>query len=128
MTDFASIGIRADTSEVEKGKQNLQEFAGAAKQTEAAAESVSNSFDEIGRSASGASAGLAATAAAQEQAARSGRQFLTALREQVALFGKSSEDVLRYQAAQAGVSQSAAPLILQLQNQRAAQELAGAPA
>lgn len=50
--------------------------------------------------------------------------FIAALREQIALYGKSTEEVLRYRAAQAGVGAEAAPLILQLQNQRAAQTLA----
>lgn len=51
-------------------------------------------------------------------------QFVAGLREQVALYGKSAEQVLRYRAAQAGVGAEAAPLILQLQNQRAAQQAA----
>jgi hypothetical protein len=50
--------------------------------------------------------------------------FIAALREQVALYGKGTDDVLRYRAAQAGVGAEAAPLILQLQNQRAAQQAA----
>ncbi|HQC95179.1 MAG TPA: phage tail length tape measure family protein [Aquabacterium sp.] len=50
--------------------------------------------------------------------------LIGALREQIALYGKSTEEVLRYRAAQAGVGAEAAPLILQLQNQRAAQQLA----
>lgn len=48
--------------------------------------------------------------------------FIAALREQVRLYGKSTEEVLKYRAAQAGVGAEAAPLILQLQNMRAAQE------
>ncbi|MCA0240165.1 MAG: phage tail length tape measure family protein [Proteobacteria bacterium] len=49
---------------------------------------------------------------------------LGALREQVALYGKSTDEVLRYRAAQAGVGAAAAPLILQLQNIRAAHDAA----
>jgi phage-related minor tail protein len=57
---------------------------------------------------------------AQAQAGRDA--FLNSLREQVALFGRSSDETLRYRAAQAGVSQEASHLILQLQNMRAAHE------
>jgi hypothetical protein len=63
---------------------------------------------------------VAARELAQAQANK--ESFLAGLREQIALFGKSTEEVLRYRAAQAGASQEAAHLILQLQNMRAAQE------
>jgi phage-related minor tail protein len=66
-----------------------------------------------------------ATAAAQREAVQAQANkdsFLAGLREQVSLFGKSADEVLRYRAAQAGASQEAAQLILQLQNMRAAQE------
>jgi len=63
---------------------------------------------------------VAARELAQAQANK--ESFLASLREQIALFGKSTEEVLRYRAAQAGASQEAAQLILQLQNMRAAQE------
>jgi len=66
----------------------------------------------------------AQAAAARElaQAQANKESFLAGLREQIALFGKSTEEVLRYRAAQAGASQEAAQLILQLQNMRVAQE------
>lgn len=54
--------------------------------------------------------------------------FIAGLREQIALYGKGAEDVLRYRAAQAGLGAEAAPLILQLQNMRVAQEAAAAAA
>jgi len=50
--------------------------------------------------------------------------FVSGLRDQIALFGKTASEVERYRAAQLGVGAAAAPLILQLQNQRAAQEAA----
>ena len=65
------------------------------------------------------SADSASVAAAANQAA-----FVASLREQIALQGKSTEEVLRYRAAQLGIGESAAPLILQLQNQKAAQAAA----
>lgn len=64
-------------------------------------------------------------AAAQREAAQAqaGKDsFLAGLREQIALYGRSTDEVLRYRAAQAGVAESASPLILQLQNIRAAHE------
>jgi|GEM_PF-1056782 len=66
----------------------------------------------------------AQAAAARElaQAQSNKESFLAGLREQIALFGKSTDEVLRFRAAQAGASQEAAQLILQLQNMRAAQE------
>lgn len=66
----------------------------------------------------------AQAAAARElaQAQSNKESFLAGLREQIALFGKSTDEVLRYRAAQAGASQEASMLILQLQNMRMAQE------
>jgi len=86
-----------------------------------------------------AKAALDATAASQVAAAEAARtqasalrevaqaqgvrdNFLGNLREQIQLFGKSADEMLRYRAAQAGAAESAAPLILQLQNMRAAQD------
>lgn len=72
-----------------------------------------------------------AQAAAQRELdqAQSGREsFLNGLREQIALYGRSTEEILRYRAAQADAAQAASPLILQLQNMRAAQEQAEAAA
>lgn len=57
----------------------------------------------------------------QAQANQAAQQFLATLREQISVAGKSSEELLRYRAAQAGVAAEAAPLILQWQNQKAAQ-------
>lgn len=70
-------------------------------------------------------------AQAQREAAQaqSGRDvFLESLREQIRLYGRSSDEVLRFRAAQAGVASSAAPLILQLQNVRAAHDQVAAAA
>jgi phage-related minor tail protein len=71
-----------------------------------------------------AEAARAQTAAQRElaQAQASREAFISGLREQIQLFGRSTEEVLRYRAAEAGASQEAAQLILQLQNMRAAQE------
>lgn len=63
-------------------------------------------------------------AAALQAAAAARDSFIKGLRDQVAVYGKSTEAVLRYRAAQAGAAEEAAPLILQLQNIRAAHEQA----
>lgn len=65
---------------------------------------------------------LDGVAASNKSAA--GDQFIASLREQIAVSGKSTDELLRYQAARAGVAAQASPLILQLQNQRAAQQAA----
>jgi phage-related minor tail protein len=73
----------------------------------------------------------AAQAAAQRELAQAqaGREaFLNSLREQIALYGRSTDEILRYRAAQIGAADAASPLILQLQNMRAAQEQATAAA
>lgn len=63
-----------------------------------------------------------AAAAADAQAATQRAAFMNSLREQIALLGRSSDEQLKYRAAQVGAGAAAAPLILQLQNMRAAQE------
>jgi hypothetical protein len=68
--------------------------------------------------------GLMATASASQAAQAAGASLLAGLRDQIAVSGKSTDELLRYRAAQAGVAAEAAPLILQLQNQRAAQQAA----
>lgn len=74
--------------------------------------------------------GTSSTEASHAQAAANaiGERFLATLRDQIAVSSKSAEELLRYRAAQSGVAAEAAPLILQLQNQRAAQEAAAAAA
>ena len=62
--------------------------------------------------------------AARRQQDAAQKDFLSGLREQSQLMGKSAEDILRYRAAQLGIGEAAAPIILQLQNQKAAQEAA----
>lgn len=96
--DIASL--KAAMAEAERSiKAALDAAPAGAGRTRAALDGVAT---DAGRAASGASA------------------FTQALRDQIAVTGKSAEDVLRYRAAQAGVSAEAAPLILQLQNMRAA--------
>ena len=90
--------------------QQVQQFSGQLQTADTAAQAMANALR------------AAATAAQAQQAA--GVAMLAALRDQVATTGKSTEELLRYRAAQAGVAAEAAPLILQLQNQRAAQQIA----
>ncbi len=59
-------------------------------------------------------------AAAAPPVSTIGPEFIARLREQVAVAGKGEIELLKYKAAQAGVGQEAAALILQLQNVRAA--------
>lgn len=84
------------------------------------AQETAQGFDQVNQAMARQSAEKAKLAS-QDAA---GQAFLGSLREQAALYNKSADDALRYRAAQLGVSQAAGPLILQLQNQRAAQEAA----
>lgn len=63
-------------------------------------------------------------AEAEEKKFATSKAFVDGLRERVRLFGKAEDEVLRYRAELAGASQESEPLILQLKNQQAAQELA----
>jgi len=98
------------TGELTRAGQTTASFSQQVQAADTAAQAMGNGLR------------AAATAAQANQAA--GVAMLAALRDQVATTGKSTEELLRYRAAQAGVAAEAAPLILQLQNQRAAQQLA----
>lgn len=84
---------------------------------------------EQAQKAATASAAEMARATAEDAKARlasvqAQQSFMASLRDQAAIYGKSADEALRYRAAQLGLGSAAAPLILQLQNQRAAQEAA----
>lgn len=84
---------------------------------------------EQAQKAATASATEMARATAEDAKARlasvqAQQSFMASLRDQAAMYGKSADEALRYRAAQLGLGSAAAPLILQLQNQRAAQEAA----
>lgn len=110
------------------GKQYAAELKTAEQQHQAWSGSVTTAADRAGTALKGVdermgavSKGARAMGSAVESA---GAQILSTLRDQIATTGKSTEELLRYRAAQAGVGAQAAPLILQLQNQRAAQQAA----
>lgn len=96
----------------------LRETEAAQARAKAATEALAASQQAAAEAARAQSASL--REAAQAQAGRD--SFVANLREQVALYGKSADEILRYKAAQAGAAEAAGPLILQLQNMRAAQE------
>lgn len=89
-----------------------QAFSG---QVATASEAASGAVNKV-------TSALQGVASASTSAA--GDQFIAGLREQIVVSGKSADELLRYRAAQAGVAAQASPLILQLQNQRAAQQAA----
>ena len=96
----------------------LRETEAAQARAKAATDATTASQQAAAEAARAQSASLREVAAAQ-----AGRDsFVASLREQVALYGKSADEILRYKAAQAGAAEAAGPLILQLQNMRAAQE------
>lgn len=95
-----------------RAQEDLQRRANAATESGAAAQ----------RQAAESARAQAAAQRELAQAQAAGQNFLNGLREQIQLYGRSAEEVMKYRAAQAGVAGAAAPLILQLQNQRAAHE------
>lgn len=99
-------------------QEDLQRRAAAATEAGAAAQ----------RSAAESARAQAAAQRELAQAQAAGQNFLNGLREQIQLFGRSADEILKYRAAQAGVAGAAAPLILQLQNQRAAHDAVTAAA
>jgi phage-related minor tail protein len=137
---FAAVGTKTESS-TKRLDAALQALVGSTAEIARSFSAMSSSqavmakaFQDTAAAAQSANA-LATAAAKMAQETRpaaagadglasAGERLVSTLREQVALFGKSSEEVLRYKAAQAGVGEAAAPLILQLQNQRAAQQAA----
>ncbi|KAB2906011.1 MAG: tail length tape measure protein, partial [Burkholderiaceae bacterium] len=118
--EFTQAGqtYRSYTTLVQSGSATV---TGALNSTATAAQAMGSGLRAAGQQ--GAEGLKAATTAAQANQA-AGATLLAALRDQVATTGKSTDELLRYRAAQAGVAAEAAPLILQLQNQRAAQAAA----
>jgi phage-related minor tail protein len=96
----------------------LRETESAQARAKAAIDATTASQQAAAETARVQAAALREVAAAQA----SRDSYVAGLREQVALYGKSTEEVLRYKAAQAGAAEAAGPLILQLQNMRAAHE------
>lgn len=87
MTDFASLGIRIDTTGVEKGKSDLDQLTGAAQRAEQAAEGVGPAYQSVARqvqSAAAASRNAAPPMIQQSQsmqaATLSAKQYSQALR------------------------------------------------
>lgn len=105
-----------------------QQASSGLAQAGAAAQAVGAGFKATGAQAGQAAAELEGlskssreTAQSQQQSRTAGESFIAMLRDQVAVAGKSTEELLRYRAAQAGVATEAAPLIVQLQQQKTAQ-------
>lgn len=112
---------RAVVVAAQQSEDALQGVGAQAGKTGAALQATARGSDgvnaglrEMERSGRAAGQGMA-------QAQAMGAGFLAGLRDQVATFGKSTEEMLRHRAAQLGVGQEASHLIIQLQNQRAAQ-------
>lgn len=128
---ISTLGLAVDTTGVKSASTELDKVTEAGNRSAISLDRVEALLAAIDASSRSMAQSLAAAAKSNtdvatsaKQADDAGRRLIDSLREQSALFGKSAEDVLRYRAAQAGVASEAAPLILQLQNQRAAQRLA----
>ena len=105
-----AIGQGLDPARFEPALQKLRELEAA--QTAAAASAKAQAAEQRD------------LASSQAQISSAQQAYLQGLRDQIALYGRSADEVARMKAAQLGVGAQAAPLLLQLQNQRAAQEAA----
>ncbi|SEL11957.1 phage tail tape measure protein, lambda family [Roseateles sp. YR242] len=144
--EITTLGLGVDTSQVKTAQKDLDQLTGHGDKAATMAEALAKAMRDAGqasaaamdrleravRDSTTATTALAAAmgrtrvanegmAESSDKAASAGDRLVDSLRDQVATFGKGAEDLLRYRAAQAGVAAEAAPLILQLENQRAAQ-------
>lgn len=136
-----AVGLRIQT-QIREARADLDAIAdrldrigtagkSAGADTGAGLQAIDRAARDAKRAVTDASSNVDRLAQAVNAAAGAGTgqsPFIAALREQMALYGKSTDEVLRYRAAQAGVAAEAAPLILQFQNMRAAQQAAAAAA
>lgn len=129
MTDqISTLGLAVDTTGLKSASGELDNVTQAGDRTRVSLDRVEALLANIDASSRSMAQALSAAvqstkdvSATAKAADDAGRRLLDTLREQSALYGKSAEDVLRYRAAQAGVASEAAPLIAQLEKQRAAQ-------
>lgn len=147
--EITTLGLGVDTSQVKAANQDLDKLTDSANQAGSAAEAMQLAMkaaanatqaavarlESIVRESASATLTLAQAmgkasrtsedlAESSKRAGDAGERLLDSIRDQVSTYGMSVEQLLRYRAAQAGVAEQAAPLILQLQNQRAAQKAA----
>lgn len=100
------------------------QLTAAMRQAERETAEYKQALEQAARAEADAAAAQRAATQALQAEASARESFLKGLRDQMATYGRTTEQVLRYRAAQAGAAQEAAPLILQFQNMRAAQESA----
>lgn len=147
--EITTLGLGVDTSQVKAANKDLDQLTDSANQAGSAAEAMQRALmgaaqatqaavarlESIVKESASATLTLADAmskasgsnrelATSTKQVGDAGERLLDSLRDQVATYNLSVEGLLRYRAAQAGVAEAAAPLILQLQNQRAAQKAA----
>lgn len=107
---------------------STQQASAGLNQVSTAAQNLGSNLQATGTQATQASQGMDGltqssreATQSQQQSRSAGDALIAMLRDQIATTGKSAEELLRYRAAQSGVAAEAAPLILQWQNQKAAQ-------
>lgn len=147
--EITTLGLGVDTSQVKGANKDLDAMADSANKAGTAAEAMERAMRDAAQATSAAvarlesivrdsasatqmlaaamvkaSASSAEMAASSKQASDAGQRLVESLEDQVATFGMSVEQLLRYRAAQAGVTESADPLIAKLTAQRAAQKAA----
>lgn len=129
---LAASGLQAATTASQAlGATTLsssQQASAGLSQASTAAQNLGSNLQATGTQASQASQGMDGltqssreATQSQQQSRAAGDALIAMLRDQIATTGKSADELLRYRAAQSGVAAEAAPLILQWQNQKAAQ-------
>ncbi|RZL39223.1 MAG: hypothetical protein EOP35_04090, partial [Rubrivivax sp.] len=127
----STLGLAVDTTGLKQADAALDGVTDAGNKTaismgrvESLLASIDTSSRSMAKALETAAQSTRDVSVSTKAADDAGRRLIDTIREQVALYGKGAEDVLRFRAAQAGVAAEAAPLILQLQNQRSAQKAA----
>lgn len=102
-------------------KAEAQQYKTELAQSGQSTTSLTINIEGLNAAARSAAQSLDTATQAQTRQQSAAQSFLGSLREQIATYGKNTDELLRHRAAQLGVGQEASNLILQFQNQRAAQ-------
>lgn len=103
MSDIATIGFKADTSDLSKAETALDNLASAGKNTEKSVNQTSAAISEMSKPA--------------REAASSIDKYIMSLRTQNDTLGMTVSEIRQYEAAQLGASQSQLKIVANLQSQ-----------
>lgn len=103
MADLATVGFKADTSDLSKAETALDNLASAGKNTEKSVNQTSAAISEMSKPA--------------REAASSIDKYIMSLRTQNDTLGMTVSELRQYEAAQLGASQSQLKIVANLQSQ-----------